>query len=152
MPTGDAQHETDDRFPSGEWTGFFVQPDSRQRHGMDLALRFAQGKISGEGSDAVGDFTIEGSYDIAKAKCLWRKHYIGQHSVEYAGEAREGGIVGQWRIQGQPMFWSGPFFVWPRALGDLHSAFERAFLHYELSTLFDVPQATDPVEASTLGE
>jgi hypothetical protein len=132
MTTGDCQHEFDDRFPTGEWKGFYVQPDSRQRHAMALFLEFADDRISGMGGDPIGKFTIRGAYETVTGRCSWTKQYVGQHGVEYAGQARQGGIVGQWRIAGQPASWSGPFFVWPRASGDLGSEFERAFLEYEL--------------------
>ncbi len=140
MPTLDEPHELDDRFPTGEWKGFYVQPDSRQRYAMDLVLAFAQDRISGTGDDVVGQFTIHGAYDTITAECSWTKHYVGQHSVEYAGRARQGGIIGQWRIPGRPGFWCGPFFIWPRASGDLESAFEKAFLEYELA----MPRADSP--------
>ncbi len=128
----DEQHECDDRFATGEWKGFFVQPDSRHRHAMDLVLEFGRGKISGIGEDFVGRFTIRGTYDTQTSACMWTKQYIGQHSVQYTGQARQGGIIGQWRIPGLPVFWTGPFFVWPGANGDLESEFERAFLEYDL--------------------
>ena len=136
MPTGREQHETDDRFPTGAWTGFYLQPDSRRRHGMDLFLEFIENRVSGKGHDPVGESTINGAYDLTTAECSWTKQYVGQHRVEYAGQARRRGIVGQWRVPGQPEVWSGPFFVWPRAFGDLQSAFEKAFLEYELSRPF----------------
>jgi hypothetical protein len=66
--------------------------------------------------------------------------------VEYAGQARQGGIIGQWRIPGLPAFWSGPFFIWPRASGDLGSAFEKAYLEYELA-LPPVGSPSEPVGA-----
>ena len=98
MPSVDEQHEIDDRFPTGEWTGFYCQPDSRQRYVMDLFLEFAQDRISGMGDDPVGQFTISGAYHTETAKCSWTKQYAGQHSVEYTGQARQGGIIGQWRV------------------------------------------------------
>ena len=128
----DDQHECDDRFVTGEWKGFFVQPDSRQRHAMDLVLEFIEGTMSGFGDDCVGKFTIRGTYDTETGQCSWIKQYLGQHRVAYTGQARQRGIIGQWRIPGQPAFWTGPFFIWPRAYGDLESEFERAFLEYEL--------------------
>lgn len=133
MPISDEQHETDDRFPTGEWTGFYVQPDGRRRYRMDFVLEFVESKISGKGDDPVGEFTISGAYDATTGECSWTKQYVGQHGVEYAGAALHRGIVGQWRVPGMPEVWTGPFFVWPRALGDLESAFEKAFLEYELS-------------------
>ena len=150
VPTDELEPELDDRFASGEWMGFYVQPDSRQRHAMGLFLEFAQGTISGAGSDPVGEFTIRGTYDTTTAECSWTKQYIGQHSVKYSGRARERGIIGQWWIPGQPAFWCGPFFIWPRALGDLESAFEKAFLEYDLiSPLSASP--SEPAEVQALG-
>jgi hypothetical protein len=137
LPT-ENQPECDDRFPSGPWKGFFVQPDSRQRYSMDLMLEFNDGRISGAGNDHIGEFAIRGSYDTETGVCSWTKQYLGQHSVTYTGQARERGIIGQWSIPGQPAFWTGPFFIWPRAYGDLESEFERAFLEYELSPPLEV--------------
>jgi hypothetical protein len=127
------QNETDDRFPTGEWRGFYVQPDSRQRHRMELWLRFAQEAITGTGDDPVGEFTIRGTYDRHSGECWWTKQYLGQHGVKYKGHARRRGIIGQWSVPGQPEAWSGPFFIWPRALGDLESEFERTFMEHELA-------------------
>ena len=132
MLPADDQHEYDDRFVTGEWKGFFMQPDSRHRYAMDLVLEFAEGIVSGFGDDRVGKFTIHGTYDTETGQCLWLKQYVGQHGVDYAGQARQRGIIGQWQIPGLPAFWTGPFFIWPRAYGDLDAEFERAFLEYEL--------------------
>jgi hypothetical protein len=136
MTTAEEQREFDDRFPTGEWTGFYLQPDSRQRHMMDLVLQFAQDRISGVGDDSIGKFAISGRYDTTTAECSWTKQYLGQHSVQYAGLARHGGIIGEWRISGLPAFWTGPFVIWPRASGDLRAEFEKAFLECELARPF----------------
>src|SRR5690348_9033616 len=48
--------ETDPRFPSGEWKGFWVQKEMRGRQWMRLALEFSGGKISGQGQDIIGKF------------------------------------------------------------------------------------------------
>ncbi|MHB8900028.1 MAG: hypothetical protein ACYC6Y_14870 [Thermoguttaceae bacterium] len=127
-------HEIDDRFPTGEWIGFYLQPDSRQRHRMGLALEFTEGRIAGIGDDPVGRFTIRGSYDTSTAACSWAKQYVGKHAVDYSGQARQGGIIGHWSIASEPALWSGPFFIWPKAHGELDAAFERAFLEYELES------------------
>lgn len=136
MSIVDELREIDDRLPSGEWIGFYVQPNSRQRHKMELFLQFAQGRISGKGRDSIGEFMISGEYDTDIANCQWTKQYVGQHGVKYAGQARERGIIGQWQVPGQPARWSGPFFIWPRAFGSLESVFERAFMEYELTSQF----------------
>lgn len=134
MPTADKHHEIDDRFPTGEWTGFFIQPDGNQRHVMDCVLEFAQGVMVGQGSDPVGEYTVDGTYLLDTGVCSWNKQYVGSHCVEYTGRASNRAIIGHWRISGTPDFWTGPFFLWPRAAGDMKSSFERAFMEYELST------------------
>src|SRR5262245_12715943 len=51
--------ETDPRFPSGRWIGFFLQkiiPPGK--HPMELHLNFSHGAISGEGRDWVGLFIL----------------------------------------------------------------------------------------------
>ena len=147
MPTTDA---LDRRFPSGEWTGFYLQPDSPQRYVMDCFLKFARGTISGEGDDPAGQFLIDGTYRTKSAECSWTKQYVGSHGVEYTGQARNRGIIGQWRIRGNPASWSGPFFIWPRSVGDLESAFERTFMEYELSESIARP-SLDSAESQSEG-
>ena len=41
--------ESDDRFPSGPWKGFFLQPILPGRHWMELILTFREGVMTGEG-------------------------------------------------------------------------------------------------------
>jgi hypothetical protein len=113
---------------------------------MDMLLQFSQDRISGTGDDPVGRFAVSGTYDTITGACSWTKQYFGQHAVEYAGQARQGGIIGKWRVPGMPAFWSGPFFIWPRTSGNLESAFEKAFLEYEL-VLPCAGSPTDLVEA-----
>ena len=48
--------ETDARFPSGRWTGFFLQVQVPGKHQMELLLTFRQGSMTGEGRDWVGEF------------------------------------------------------------------------------------------------
>ena len=89
-------NETDERFPSGRWTGFFLQPRLPGRHWMDLALTFRQGIVKGEGRDRIGPFQIRGRYELSTGKCWWSKHYLGKHSLVYH-EYNEGrGIWGNW--------------------------------------------------------
>lgn len=133
MSTGPETTEFDLRFPTGEWTGFFIQPDSRRRHAMELFLRFAVDKISGAGRDRIAEFSISGDYNTSTGGCCWRKQYVQMHRVIYSGQATSGGIIGQCQIPGNPEFWTGPFFIWPRSAGDLTAEFERAFLEQEMS-------------------
>ena len=54
--------EPDPRFPSGPWTGFFLQRLVPGRHLMELRLTFQHGTITGEGRDWVGEFLVRGKY------------------------------------------------------------------------------------------
>lgn len=109
--------ELDGRFPSGFWTGFWQQRSRRGK--MELGLTFADGKLFGEGGDAVGDFVISGAYDIANGRCAMLKSYLGQHDVHYDGRATERGIVGVWRIaHADRTVDAGDFRIWPLGPGD----------------------------------
>jgi len=107
--------ETDPRFPSGPWTGFFLQPLIPGRHLMDLRMNFSQGQITGEGRDWVGPFVIRGSYDLADGRCRWHKRYVGKHDVYYQGFNEGKGIWGVWEI---PTTWRGGFHIWPEGMAD----------------------------------
>lgn len=107
--------ETDDRFPSGPWKGFFLMPSSPDRHGMELLLTFREGTILGEGRDRVGEFLVRGRYQTDDGKCWWTKRYVGKHDVSYLGYNEGKGIWGTWDI---PPIWRGGFHIWPEAMGD----------------------------------
>jgi len=107
--------ETDPRFPSGPWTGFFIQPWIPGRHTMTLDLTFHDGVLEAQGSDRVGAFTFSGSYDRADGKCRWTKQYLGRHQVTYSGVNEGKGIWGVWEIR---QLWGlyrdrGVFHLWP---------------------------------------
>ena len=106
----------DARFPSGPWTGFFIDPRHPGRHGMDVDLTFARGKISGVGDDKVGAFTIYGRFSD-DGECRWNKEYAG-HSVAYRGFREGKGIWGTWELSelGRPI--KGGFQIWPKGHGD----------------------------------
>lgn len=108
-------HETDGRFPSGPWTGYFLQPGSPSQFRMQLALTFQNGKMTGNGSDCVGPFLISGRYSVDDGKCHWTKQYISQHQVFYQGFGEGQGIWGTWEI---PHAWSGGFHIWPEGMAD----------------------------------
>lgn len=114
-PPADAGLETDPRFPSGEWTGFFLQPVLTGRHWMDLRLTFRGGIIKGEGRDWVGEFLFQGKYDLESGRCWWTKSYIGKHSIYYKGYNEGKGIWGIWEWDAP---WRGGFHIWPIAMGD----------------------------------
>ncbi|MSR58461.1 MAG: hypothetical protein EXS05_12545 [Planctomycetaceae bacterium] len=109
--------ETDDRFPSGPWEGFFLQPMLARKKGwMELGLTFRNGSITGEGRDWVGRFLVRGRYELDSGKCWWTKRYIGKHDVSYNGYNEGKGIWGQWEMVSRP--WRGGFYIWPVGMGD----------------------------------
>ena len=109
--------ETDERFPSGEWKGFWLQrPQLKDRQKMDLSLTFADGKIRGDGNDMIGAFTMQGRYDVKSGKVTINKYYVGQHHVLYEGWAEPGkGIWGVWSI---PNVGKDGFHLWPKGMRD----------------------------------
>jgi hypothetical protein len=114
--------ETDERFPSGPWIGFYQQGglQSRQR----LGLEFKNGRITDEGRDPAGHFLVSGTYQAEAGKCSLRKTYP-THTVEYDGNAEGDGIWGRWVIRFS-MFVvdQGVFHIWPdaRAAAEAESA------------------------------
>ena len=112
--------ETDPRFPSGRWTGFFVQKPIPGKHQMELRLNFADSTISGEGRDWVGEFVLTGRYSIADGKCHWKKQYVGKHAVYYQGYNEGKGIWGLWDMPAalDPAYGRGGFHIWPEGMRD----------------------------------
>lgn len=113
--------ETDPRFPSGPWTGFFLQPALPGRHLMELHLTFRHGQITGQGRDWVGKFLIRGRYELTDGKCHWSKRYLGKHDVFYKGFNEGKGIWGVWEIaaeQNLGVTLHGGFHIWPEGMTD----------------------------------
>jgi hypothetical protein len=111
--------ETDPRFPSGPWTGFFLQRALPGHHRMELRLTFHGGVMEGEGRDRVGAFLIRGRYDVEDGRCHWTKRYLGKHDVFYKGFNEGKGIWGVWEIpQGAAPAFSGGFHIWPEGHPD----------------------------------
>jgi hypothetical protein len=107
--------ETDPRFPSGPWVGFFLQPEVPGRHLMELRLTFTMGQLKGEGRDWVGRFIMAGHYSTADGKCRWTKRYLGRHDVFYRGFNEGKGIWGVWEIA---LIGRGGFHIWPEGMPD----------------------------------
>ena len=80
-----------------------------------MDLTFANGNLSGSGSDDVGRFLMKGRYDEASSECYWTKSYIGAHDVFYRGFREGKGIWGTWEIRNDA---HGGFHIWPRHAGD----------------------------------
>lgn len=111
--------ETDVRFPSGEWEGFFLQPRFFSgRVKMSLMLTFRRGRVSGEGRDRVGDFVVRGTYDFDSGEVHFHKRYLQKHDVYYRGfaEPQNKGIWGTWQIKQEDR---GGWHIWP--LGERQS-------------------------------
>jgi len=79
-------------------------------HYMDFGHRFAmtfhsfvlsRGHLSGLGTDEVGDFTVDGVYDVDGA-FAFVKQYIGAHFVDYSGVITKSGtqliLKGRWDL------------------------------------------------------
>jgi hypothetical protein len=114
------------RFPSGPWTGFFLQYWFPGRHTTKLELTAAGGELTGEGRDWVGPYTMDGSYDLATGHCEWTKRYLGKHQVRYRGTNDGHGIWGVWEIRqlGGLYLDRGGFHIWPEG-SDVSEESER---------------------------
>lgn len=104
--------ESHNYFPSGEWEGFYLYQAGADatRHAMHLRLTFAEGRVTGSGSDDVGPFTYRGQYDVTTFRVTMVKHYA-THEVSYRGVADESGIYGSWEL---PISFRGGFHIWPK--------------------------------------
>lgn len=107
--------ETDPRFPTGQWTGFFLQYWFPGRHATNLWMTFRGGHLTGAGRDRVGAYTAVGSYNTDTGRCEWTKRYDGRHSVAYRGVNDGSGIRGVWELRqlGGLFTDRGGFHLWP---------------------------------------
>ncbi len=112
--------ETDPRFPSGPWVGFFLQKEIPGKHSMEMRISFQNGALVGEGRDWVGNFTMRGRYFVEDGKAYWTKRYAGKHDVFYQGFNEGKGIWGTWEIAKSKSGHSyrGGFHIWPEAMPD----------------------------------
>lgn len=101
-------------FPSGPWTGFYLDRRVPGRHQMELRLTFADGKMTGEGRDKVGPFGIDGEYEATTGKCRFTKRYVKRHAVAYSGFNEGKGIWGTWKLDDV----TGGFHIWPEGMAD----------------------------------
>jgi hypothetical protein len=108
--------ETDERFPSGPWEGFWLQRwYSGRQYMRGLSLEFREGKVIGSGSDRVGRFEFSGTYDVSTGKVSLVKAYR-RHSARYSGQNEDDGkwVWGVWSIGLD----RGGFHMWPAGEGD----------------------------------
>jgi hypothetical protein len=107
--------ETDPRFPSGKWLGFWKQ--GALRGDMECVLQFSKGALTGEGRDRIGKFTFRGRYSAEDGKCHWVKHYAHAHDVFYNGYNEGKGIWGIWELTaGSLTLDRGGFHIWPEGM------------------------------------
>jgi hypothetical protein len=136
MNTPPADLETDPRFPSGPWTGFFLQRLIPGRHQMELGLTFRQGTLVGQGRDRVGAFIVQGNYDLDNGRCAFAKSYLGKHRVDYSGFNEGKGIWGVWTItESGYLPQRGGFHIWPEGMADPS--------HPKLSEHADLPESVE---------
>jgi hypothetical protein len=134
--------EPDGRFPSGPWTGYFLQPSLPGKQWMELLLTFREGIVQGEGRDVVGKFLIKGKYQVDDGKCWWTKAYVKKHSIAYLGYNEGKGIWGTWEYHAS---WKGGFYIWPVAMGDPTQVLLAEAIEEPVSTLAPVPPIAEPV-------
>lgn len=94
---------------SGPWVGWWRQ--RKVRGSMRLALRFAKGKVEGEGEDLVGPFTIAGVYDAGGGVGFSKRYPT--HIVDYEGKWDGAMIHGKWQLIEDNMRDRGQFELWP---------------------------------------
>jgi hypothetical protein len=114
--------------PSGSWDGFFLYGSGGgTEHPMPCQLQFANGVVTGAGSDDVGAFSWKGIYDLERMTCSMTKTY-GTHTVDYQGHIDENGIWGTWRLS----FGGGGFHLWPARPAQSGEEMEVAELMLEM--------------------
>jgi len=103
--------EIDPRFPSGPWTGFWIQTGFGKQQ-MSLSLAFFDGCVRGCGRDIVGRFNFDGVYDLKSGRVQIAKQYEGAHLVGYEGANQADGlwVWGIWNIRS---VLRGGFHIWP---------------------------------------
>ncbi len=103
--------------PSGSWTGFYLYEANDVRHRMTLDLRFDGITVRGSGHDGIGDFLIDGDFDLIARRVIFRKTYLDLdrlergESIVYEGNLDGNGIWGEWQSHGDAS--SGGFRIWP---------------------------------------
>jgi hypothetical protein len=107
--------ETDPRFPSGPWIGFWIQRGFGKQK-MSLSLAFINGRVIGCGRDVVGRFDFSGTYDLKTGRVVMTKQYEKAHRVEYDGANHGDGmwLWGVWNIRSV----RGGFHIWPEGEDD----------------------------------
>ena len=125
--------ETDNRLPTGEWNGFYLESHRSGRGWMSMYLAFANGRINGEGTDYVGPWVATGSYDLDTGIRSWVKQYLGLHKVMYSGKVSGDGIRGDWQINSS----TGRFHIWPLGMNNVNELYLRQNMDVPVSGSFE---------------
>jgi hypothetical protein len=113
-------------YPSGTWRGYWEQEVFGRQPMEGLTLCFADGVITGHGSDVIGPFVFRGNYEADGSVAL-TKQYLGRHRVHYQGVwDGEGTIHGIWSI---PPFHHGKFALMPDYSAEASTAIAEAPIH-----------------------
>ena len=104
-----ANFESDPRFPTGPWKGYWLQDGETGL--MDLSLAFVEGIVVGSGKDLIGEFDLQGVYSVEERSIALKKTYRGKHEVWYRGRPIQGELMGEWTIADTPA--RGGWRLWP---------------------------------------
>jgi hypothetical protein len=117
-----SSNESDPRFPSGVWIGWFKQ---LRKFSMQVDMTFRNGAIVATGTDEqIGKFTYTGRYSLDDGRCSWTKVYQSRpHAsaqVDYNGFNEGKGIWGDWEFPELKNFahGHGGFCLWPEGWPD----------------------------------
>jgi len=80
------------------WSGYFVQGGNQNDMALDMSI--TQEGVYGQGNDVVGFFVCRGECR-SNGDVLFRKQYVGAHSVDYYGKYEDGQVKGQWVLEGE---------------------------------------------------
>jgi hypothetical protein len=81
-----------------KWTGHYVQDGARTDMHFNHMVIQEGGIVHGQGSDAIGQFTLQGK--LTGSNVNFTKQYHGAHSVQYNGTMNSNVMQGQWSIPG----------------------------------------------------
>lgn len=104
-----------ERFPSGEWTGFFTFSGIEGINVMNLQLGFRERRVAGTGWNEDGRLVIVGSYSQPSREIIGTLRYRRSNKVSFRGfgdGARLGGCWGVWENE-NPSTVGGGFHIWP---------------------------------------
>lgn len=80
------------------WEGWYEQKGGQYPMKIDNLIVNPTGVMTGNGSDKIGAFTING-FMSQNGTFSFTKQYIGKHSVNYNGSVGSGTLQGNWTLQ-----------------------------------------------------